>query len=619
MERFGGTLKKNFLYSQQFLPVVVSVFFGIITTIALYKGYGVGGQVEQLPLILRSMDESFLINDFFINMGESSIARRYSANFIAFLAGSESNLPSISLLLTFLANISISLLSFFLARLLSNKSDQANLFASALTMSVAIFALGSFDKIYRTELVPVSLAFPLVFAAILFLCKKKFVVSMLLCGAASFFHPLLGLEMGGLILVTFILAVLIEDHKITKDKLPAIIFGMFFYLLLCLINLVPQFSQECIDTDQFIYILAHFRAPHHYIPSSFLTSDYIEAFAFFIAVTILYFDGKNEREKSVNIMIALLGIAIVALCIGGYVFVELIPMRIWVIAQPFRLLNVLKWIGIVLISGKISDTRLDLSTRTIYVVSVLNPIIFGFTTILFSIRKWLEGKESWLFNVLSHPLILLVIVPLLRIVSISQMELILLIFYISVILILNSLPQQFSKYTGLIGLGMVMVLFSGALIMQHPYKSHFDTVNRIQNSLRKEISSELGAKGEEVVEFVRQNTDEDSIFLTPPTWGQFRLSAHRAIVVDFKAFPFNDIGIQGWYERLTDCYGVSARSGFDITDDLKENYKKINDQIIESLHKKYEFSYAILYSSTPTRYKVLFSNDRYKLIFVGNN
>jgi len=124
----------------------------------------------------------------------------------------------------------------------------------------------------------------------------------------------------------------------------------------------------------------------------------------------------------------------------------------------------------------------------------------------------------------------------------------------------------------------------------------------------------LGTDGTKVAEFARENTPEQSIFLTPPNFGQFRLLANRAIVVDFKAFPFSDQGIKEWYERIISCYGVPISSGAQIIDELDRNYRAMDDNTLLLLKEKYGISYAVLYRSTPTDFKAIFENNTYKVI-----
>jgi hypothetical protein len=167
--------------------------------------------------------------------------------------------------------------------------------------------------------------------------------------------------------------------------------------------------------------------------------------------------------------------------------------------------------------------------------------------------------------------------------------------------------------TGILA-GLIFITFVGGL----PAVRQIGVVHRIKSNFMPEIQSQLGAEGDEVARFAKQSTPEDSIFLTPPDWGQFRLLARRAIVVDFKAFPFADFAIAEWYERLIACYGNPAKKGTAMVDELIENYRRIDDNTLRTLRQRYKIDYAVLYKETSTNFEVLFQNSNYKVIYLGN-
>ena len=53
---------------------------------------------------------------------------------------------------------------------------------------------------------------------------------------------------------------------------------------------------------------------------------------------------------------------------------------------------------------------------------------------------------------------------------------------------------------------------------------------------------------------VNQRSLPEDVFLVPPFVPDFKLYARRAVVVDFKCFPYTDRGIQMWAERLEAVY-----------------------------------------------------------------
>jgi hypothetical protein len=113
---------------------------------------------------------------------------------------------------------------------------------------------------------------------------------------------------------------------------------------------------------------------------------------------------------------------------------------------------------------------------------------------------------------------------------------------------------------------------------------------------------------------VREFTPNDAVILTPPLFGMLRLLADRAIVVDFKAFPFGDRDLQSWYQRMLDCYGPVLSTGFAAALDMDANYRTITDARLKAVSEKYGATFAVLYVSTRTSHPVIATFDSVKLV-----
>jgi len=119
--------------------------------------------------------------------------------------------------------------------------------------------------------------------------------------------------------------------------------------------------------------------------------------------------------------------------------------------------------------------------------------------------------------------------------------------------------------------------------------------------------------------FARKLTAEDSVFLVPPNLGSWRLLAHRAIVVDFKVFPFQDGAMAEWYERMLDCYGSPHCGGFSGCDELDNQYRRITEEQMLETRRKYGATHAVLYSETPCDMPVLFQDALYKVVRIESS
>jgi hypothetical protein len=568
------------------LFILLAILFGVVRTLVSYSGFGYEDQVEQLPLIYRSFDSSYLQNDFFVNAALESAARTNYIRFIRLFSGSPENLPMLFLIFTLILNAAISLITFLTGRTLfssglfssdpispvpasstpissapfrSNpfgsapdssapdssvpfRSNLAALTAAALVMLVPAFHLGASPHLFVTYFIPSSLAAPLVLLAILLALQKRIAWSMLTGGAASLIHPLFGLETMALVLFVWIVAELLQKVRFQSLAIQLIVPTLLFTIF-ALLSILPQLNQPFqLDTPQFIHILGHFRHPHHYIPGSFPATHYLLFLAFLFAFSYAWYALRKTLGNYHRHFILLLNLSILAACIAGYLFVEIVPLRLATMAQTFRLLYLFKWTGMIFFAG-------------------------------FMVQYLTEKQARKGFNLAAGAMIVLFVAALL-------------------VKDLNK-PENPKQFPGNQSEAFLKTLISGKII-----------------STPNEQAAEIAA-------FAKQHIPPDAIFLTPHNFGFFRLSAERAIVADFKSFPFTDQAMLEWYERINNCYGSPEqlnRSGFENEPLMTANYSVLDDIKLEKLQLQYNFTHAVLFTETGTHYKDLFSNEKYKII-----
>ena len=577
--------------------------FGIIATFFYYKGFGVSDQVEQIPIILRHIHDGYLVNDFFVNCSENAIARKYHAMFIAFVAKSKLDLTFIFYGLTLISNIAISVFTFFTARTWYKGKELPAIISSALVMSVYTFNLGEIGSIYKSMLLSSTLAAPIIFASIYFAFRERIFWSVFTSGLSSLFHPLLGLEVTGLILFTFIIRSWIIDSRYFSDKAIPMAASTIVLIIFVLISFIPQFSQSKIEDDLFIQIIAYFRHPHHYLPSQFGLSQYILAIAFIFTISYFFYQQKQFRLKFADDFFLFIAGSILVLCFIGYLFVELIPLRLVVISQPFRLLYIIKWLGLIIISGKITGR---VTPDLLNYFSTAHPLTLSLNALKDFTSKQKAFEQPLLVKRLFNSLIFIAIIILAIFFKISVLSIFLLLVYLLLII-------GVKKYYYFI-LFIPVTLITVFLTLGSLNTSVSSVGNDSLILHPTQMVSELGESGDSLALFVNTHTPVNSIFLTPPTWGQFRIMANRAIVVDFKAFPFTDTAIKEWHERIISCYGKVSKQGFSMIPELNANYSQLNDQKLIELSAKYDFSYAILFTQTQTRFDVIYTYGHYKLV-----
>lgn len=541
----------------------VCMFLAVITTLFNYS-FGNNDHIEQLPIIYRTLDPNYLSNDFFVNSNAGFSPRYYYVEFVAFF-GSFLSIPVFFFIGTIFSNIAISILTFRNAMLLLNNQKTAIIAALAVMVFPTIH-LGGDLVLYGSMFTPTTLVFPLILLAFYFFLKRHMWFCFITTGIASVFHVLIGLEYGMLFLFTWIILGFLKSKKLNGilKKLPYLLIILAFLLP----NLIPYFRiKTTIDHTLFIDILAHFRHPHHYVLSEILSKKEVLKLA--VMITIIMLTWKTFRQKIQNKEhskgMAIFGSLFLGAILLNWIFVELIPVKEIVTLQLLRLLNFGKWIFLLLVVNYLNQNPIG---------RVKKPQV-GIVFILFLLLSTFAGLSS-----------------IKMAISLGMGVFILhLLFTKRTKLLLGS--------SLLILLGIFTINYLDTTVLKPHQKKFFSTSGLSENQWN-------------VSEFIKSNTEEDAVFLTPHLFGFLRTEANRAIIVDFKAFPFQEEAMQEWYQRIQDCYGSNKNL-------FMEEYLSISDKKIGGLKKKHNFDYAILHTDTETKIPAIYSNSEFKIIDLSSN
>lgn len=608
--------------------IILSVLFAIVSTVLIYS-YGQGNQINELPIVMRTIDNTYLENDFYTNVSSTFGPRTYFAQAISLISDIES-LPIVYFSITLLINVSISIISSLFARTLFYKSNLAGAYGSLFVMSITPFFLGYASRIFAGQLISSRLVIPFALLAIWGGIRSDLVMCTVFSIIGSVIHPTFGLEVGVISLLLATIGKLIIYYR-NRDKaentiriLLPIASSWLFFIIFALLIMVPFLRSERIPDGLYIYILSYFRHPHHDIPSTFPVIDYIKAIGFIIASGISWYWWKeNQNSFSIELInVAILFGMIVLICIGGFIFVEVIPTRFGAIARTFRLLLLVKWLGLILSAGavaELSKTDSDLSVDSkgqflvrafnsivtkgqFLAISLLSPITMVFGYIALSVRKLGKKYFPKIFHYFRFS-ILLIISLLLLVVLKPQMISVYSFLIFSLIIFIFRYIKINIWFSRIITFIIVIAVIS---------LSYADVFPDRPNFTLKDINSNKT----EIAYWAESNTPHDSVFLTPPDFGIFRLAANRSIVVDFKAFPFQDQAMLEWYERLEDCYDVQSHIGFDAVDGMDRNYRNISSMKLMELRNIYDINYAVIYHETETTFPIIYETKDYKVVVI---
>lgn len=584
--------------------------------------------IEHLPLLYRVDNPNYLINDFFLNANQNQYDPRYFYSLFLLFFLKFIPIAPLFFILTFICNALIGIASFRISNYFSNSDKGSGLIAVILVLSVSTVSLGSLSEIHAEYLTPNILSFALVLHSVFYVLNKKWIYAALILSLASFFHPLAGPESGLLFFGVAFLTQIYENKLALKKYIPYLI-GLFIFLLATIIVLSPFFlsSEQDLDTKSFIDIYAHFRAPHHILPSYFLTEPEKEKGWQWLIILIMGFvfwiiNNKNQRLQQFSILFYI--VSLLVLSVIGYIFTEIYPNKIIIIAQIYRLLYLLKWLALVFLATIIgtqlwNGKHLDRVYAGVLLLNVFAPfnmiIILTFWGISKYMTRYLKLPQAFII----FDLILLAYFCFSGVYksyqsSIISSEIYLYLFFFIFIIVFNLF--KISKNYHYITLTISTILLLNYL-NNHQRISQTKLIDR---AISRQFDFEDFNK--DILEIslkIKELTNPNSILLTPPNIGEFRFLAERALVVNFKTYPFKGTQLKEWQERLFDCYTWTDKKGFDAVDwAFIPNYKVIDKDRLNMIAQKYKAEYAVLYSETPCDFPILYENKSFKLAQIAN-
>lgn len=599
------------------LPLLVfCVSAGVLATLWGYN-YNSGNAEEQLPFILRAINPDFLTNDFFTNTFNQFGPRTIYSEFIAVLTR-VAPLPAILFALTLAGNIAIAFLSSLICKHFFPDAALSPFFAAAGVLTLKTFWLGYSNILYRNFLEPEHLAMPFILLGFFWILKKKFILSALAFGVASLFHALLGLEIGWILIAVTTLEGWIGRFRKepSQTQWRPLMVGTGLLAVISVAILLPYTLQESIPADEFIRLVAYVRHPHHYLPSTFEPWQYGQAAVYWLGFCLIFAFSRTRSTVlgSWKRYFYLVGGLLLLLCLGGYLFVEIWPSRLWTSAQMFRLLFLVKWFSIVLIggwTGSILERPDEEYSRWFGIsalIALVTPVSLAWIALARLARKWILPKlrlPSWLL----HDFVILAVTLGLVIFYKPELRTWFLFFTFSLmILLLGTFRHQ---VWGFLTTSLVILGLAGILVF-------FSTWGGTPEFLKYQVPffGLYPSTGEtaEMAAFARESTPSDAIFLTLPKFGEFRTMAERAIVVDFVAYPFQDLSMKEWYQRMVDCYTSTDLLGFAAVPEINKRFHAISDETLLTIADKYGVTYAVVYDDTPTNFPVIFRTYSLKMI-----
>ncbi len=120
---------------------------------------------------------------------------------------------------------------------------------------------------------------------------------------------------------------------------------------------------------------------------------------------------------------------------------------------------------------------------------------------------------------------------------------------------------------------------------------------------------------EDLFAWIREHTPKTARFLQPPMMERFRLTAQRAIVVDWKSPPLLPGEFLEWYERLGKVSGVTKPRS---AGQAQSGYARLDTKRLEQLKAEFDVDFIVLAAGhrLAQEYPVAYRNPRYVVLDV---
>ncbi len=526
--------------------------------------FGIGNQIEQFALVERVLQSDFIPADFYVNSSSGFGPRFYHVRAVAALADVVS-LPWAVLLLSVATNFAVALVTFMGSRRVLGASSVAAATAATLVVVNPGFSLGLAGFLRFDSFQPASVAIPLALGGLALIASHtRLYLAAALLAAASAFHPLIGAETAA---VAFAAACLFRPTGAAVMRVvpPALLCASLMVLLWALPPLVLEHSAGAVPAGVVYDVMARFRAPHHYLASAMPTAHYA-TFAVFLGGVVAIAVARFRRHgvEPPVVRLGLVAFMVVVVAMASAYFVDRMRDELWVMAQPFRLLFLVKWIGFLIISAFAAEAfGKSRATKWLLIIAVvLAPAdSLGLIALSGALAAWWWPQRALAWGTIGIALVGLALAAWSGSFGSER----------NLVRSMVAAATLFLVYHGVRnGLRWASLLIAGLLglaVWNGP-----DGPIPVEAMRPAFTWSQVSGPGADAARWAGKHSPPGSVWLVPPDMETFRLLARRAIIVDFTSVPLDPAGLQAWRDRIETAYGPVSSGGFDGLRTMRENY-----------------------------------------------
>ncbi|MEG4217944.1 hypothetical protein QUA27_21800 [Microcoleus sp. Pol14C6] len=537
----------------------LSLYTFVIIGSLMATGYifPIGGNFPEVPPIQFMLNPELYKNDYYVQEMVKFNPRYYYYYIIYLLANLGTSIPLAHFIYQFLAFGSFILACYAILNIYTNSKLPAA--AMAFLCIAASFTDVGNTLIFSTKSVPSTFAMGFAIWGIYFSLRQKWLTGYFFFGLGCLLQFLVGL-LPGLMMVPVLFIESVRQRKFKTLILAIALLAAMASIVYVPMLLTGTTSTHTIDNAEFVYIHAKVRNPHHILPSNWDVGNWFN-FICFIMGGLLCIKNSDllPKEDKINFYV-IVGTSIFALFLN-YVFVEVYPLAFIAKLQLARTVPFAQLI--IFIAVALTVDRLYRDKQIAVSLLLLAVLTLPFRGIIFLVLSVWQTK-NYLFpkryNILlwilaAATVIFSLIYPVTdsweiigdRIISIPVLFSILAFpFILEETSLATSIKQTLTHTLALIT--TTTLVFGIAGILPKPILNVFQTRVNI-NAVPRDDLSRLAVRFSQI-------SSRDVLVLVPPSVTSFQFFSDRAIVVNFKNFPFTEKGIKEWQNRMEAVLGV---------------------------------------------------------------
>ena len=519
--------------------------------------FPIGGNFPEVPPIQFMLNPELYKNDYYVQEMVKFNPRYYYYYIIYFLANLGTSIPLAHFIYQFLAFGSFILACYAIINIYTNSKLPAA--AMAFLCIAASFTDVGNTLIFSTKSVPSTFAMGFAIWGIYFSLRQKWLTGYLFFGLGCWLQFLVGLLPGLMMLPVLVI------ESVRQRNFKTLILAIALLAAMASIVYVPMLltgttSTHTIDNAEFVYIHAKVRNPHHILPSNWDFGNWFNFICFIIGGLLCIKNAELLRKEDKVNFYVIVGTSIFALFLN-YIFVEVYPLALIAKLQLARTVPFAQLIIFIAVCLTIDilyrEKKIAISLLLLVVLTLPFRGIIFLGLSVWQTKKYVFPKRYnillWILAV--GTVIFSLIYPVTdsweimgeRIISIPVLFSILAFpFILEKTSLAKSIKQTLTHTLALTTTATLVLGVAG--ILPKPILNVFQTRVNI-NALSSDDLSRLAVRFSQI-------SSRDSLVLIPPSVTSFQFFSERAIVVNFKNFPFTEKGIKEWQNRMEAVLGV---------------------------------------------------------------